>query len=128
VVEVSIDDPAFRSPQPAELDAEAGTWSLAIDGLANGQHTVYARARIDTTYSAVASSAFKVAPDARVEWQIVKRNNAPSATAWQTASGVSSWTFQFSTPSYGSGAWTIVVRLVEDGLEVARSTAAVKLK
>jgi hypothetical protein len=127
-VEVSIDDPSFRAPQPAELDAEAGTWSLAIDGLANGQHTVYARARIDTTYSAVASSAFKVALDARVEWQIVKKNNAPSATAWQTASGVSSWTFQFATSSYGSGAWTIVVRVVEDGLEVARSTAAVKLK
>ena len=127
-VEVSIDDPSFGSPQQATLDADAGTWSLAIDGLGNGQHTVYARARIDTTYSAVASSAFRVAPDARVEWQIVGKNAAPSPTGWQTADGVSSWSFQFATGSYGSGSWTIVVRLVEDGLEVARSTAAVKLK
>jgi hypothetical protein len=127
-VEVSIDDASFGNPQQATVDAAAGTWSLAIDGLANGQHTVYARARMDTTYSAITSSAFRVAPDARVEWQIVRKNSAPSATGWQTASGVSTWSFQFATGSYGSGSWTIVVRLVEDGLEVARSTAAVKLK
>ena len=128
VVEVSIDDAGFTSPRQAAWDAESGTWSLSLGSLANGQHTIYARARMDTTYSAVTSSAFTVAPDARVEWQVVRKNSAPSATGWQTASGVSSWSFQLATGSYGNGSWTIVVRLVEDGLEVARSTAAVKLK
>ena len=81
-----------------------------------------------STTSAVASVTFSVAADARVEWQIVKKNGAPSATGWQTASGVSSWSFQFATSAYGTGSWTIIVRRVEDGLEVARATAAVKLK
>jgi hypothetical protein len=33
-----------------------------------------------------------------------------------------------SSGSYGNGSWTIVLRLVEDELEVARATAAVKLR
>ena len=82
-VEVSIDDAGFTSPRQAAWDAESGTWSLALGSLANGQHTIYARARMDTTYSAVASAAFTVAPDARVEWQVVRKNGAPSATGWQ---------------------------------------------
>ena len=127
-VEVSIDDAAFQAPQQASWDAESGTWSLALGGLANGQHTVYARARMDTTYSAVASSTFRVEPDARVEWQVVRKNSAPSPTDWGTATGVSHWSFQFATSAYGNGNWTIVVRLVEDDLEVARSTASVKFR
>ena len=68
-----------------------------------------------------------------MSWQtrfgpIVKKNAAPSPDGWRTATGVSSWSFQFATASYASGSWTIVVRRVEDGLEVARSIVAVKLK
>jgi predicted NACHT family NTPase len=81
-----------------------------------------------TTTSAVASSAFRVEPDARVEWQIVKKNSAPSATGWQTATGLTSWTFQFATSSYGAGNWTIVVRRVENDLEVARSTVGARFR
>jgi hypothetical protein len=127
-VEVSVDDASFTAPQQAAWDPASGTWSLSLGNLANGQHTVYARARMDTTYSAVASSVFNVAPDARVEWQVVRRNSAPSADGWEAASGVGSWTFQLATSAYGNGNWTIVVRLVEDGLEVARATAAVKFR
>jgi hypothetical protein len=71
---------------------------------------------------------FSVAADTRVEWQVVKRNAAPTPDGWKTASGVSSWSFQFATSSYGSGSWTILVRRVEDELEVARATVAVKIK
>jgi hypothetical protein len=127
-VEVSVDDASFTAPQQAAWDPQSGTWSLSLGELATGGHTVYARARMDTTYSAVASSAFTVAPDARVEWQVVRKNSAPSADGWETASGVGSWSFQLATGSYGSGNWTIVVRLVEDGLEVARATVAVKFR
>jgi hypothetical protein len=127
-VEVSIDDASFRAPQQAAWDAESGTWSLAVGALADGQHTVYARARMDTTYSAVASSTFRVEPDARVEWQVVRKNSAPSASGWRTATGVSAWTFEFATSAYGNGNWTVVVRLVEDGLEVARTTASARFR
>ena len=128
VVEVSLDDAAFTSPRQAAWDAESGTWSVSLGTLPDGNHTLYARARMDTTTSAVASSAFTVAPDARVEWQVVRRNGAPSATGWQTADGLFSWSFQFGTGAYGNGSWTIVTRLVEGDLEVVRATAAVKLK
>ena len=127
-VEVSVDDAGFGSPREAAWDEASGTWSVSVGSLANGQHTIYARARMGTTYSAAASSAFEVGPDVRVEWQVVKKNSAPTADGWQTATGVSSWSFQFATGAYGSGSWTIVVRRVEDGLEVARATAAVRFK
>lgn len=125
---MSLDDASFGAPRQAAWDPETGTWSLSLGNLPAGEHTVYARARMDTTYSEVANSTFGVARNAAVEWQVVRKNNAPSATGWQTASGVSSWTFQLATGTYGAGNWTIVVRLVEDGLEVARSTAAAKFK
>jgi hypothetical protein len=127
-VEVSVDDAAFHAPQQAAWDESSGTWSFAAGTLGDGPHTIYARARMGTTYSTVASATFTVAPDARVEWQVVKKNSAPSPTGWATATGLSSWTFQFSTAAYGAGTWTIVVRLVEDGLEVARSTAGARFR
>ncbi|NJD27570.1 MAG: hypothetical protein FIA92_04665 [Chloroflexi bacterium] len=127
-VEVSLDDPSFASPTEALVDESGGTWSLALGELANGEHVVYARARIDGTTSEIASATFRVAPDARVEWQVVRRNAAPSPDGWRTATGVDAWSFDFSTADYGSGAWAIVVRLVEDGLEAARDTLFVKLR
>ncbi|TAK02656.1 MAG: hypothetical protein EPO36_01495 [Chloroflexota bacterium] len=127
-VEVSIDDASFGAPQQATWDADSGTWSFTLGTLADGQHTVHVRARIDTTYSAVASSTFRVAPDARVEWQIVRRNGAPHGDDWHTADGLASWSFGFATSAYGNGNWTIVVRLVEDSLEVARSTASARFR
>jgi hypothetical protein len=127
-VEVSRDSGSFSGAKTADLDEVSGTWSANLGVLPNGSHTLYARARMGSTTSAVTSVAFTVASDARIEWQVVRKNAAPSPDGWQVASGVSSWTFQFATSTYGSGAWTIVVRRVEDGLEVARSTAAVKLR
>ena len=127
-VEVSLDDASFGHATTADLEEATGSWSAELGVLANGSHTLYARARMGSTTSAAASVTFNVAPDARVEWQVVKKNSAPSTTGWQTASGLTSWTFQFGTASYGAGNWTIVVRLVEDGLEVARSTASAKLR
>jgi len=128
VVEVSLDDAGFASPRQAAIDDDSGTWSTSLGTVANGDHVLYARARMGDSTSAVSSSSFRVAPDSRIEWQVVKKNAAPKADGWHTASGVSSWTFQFATGDYGSGAWTIVVRLVEDEQVVAQSTAAAKLK
>ena len=127
-VEVSLDDASFGHAATADLDEATGSWSAELGVLANGGHTLYARARVGTTTSAVASSAFRVEPDARVEWQVVKKNSAPSATGWQTATGLTSWTFQFATSSYGAGNWTIVVRRVENDLEVARTTVSAKVR
>jgi hypothetical protein len=127
-VEISLDSSSFSSPTTADLDQASGTWSATLGTLANGSHTLYARARQGATTSAASSVTFSVAADTHIEWQLVKKNAAPAADAWKTADGVSSWSFQFASASYGSGSWTIVVRRVEDGLEVARATVAVKLK
>jgi len=127
-VDISLDSASFSNSTTADLDEASGTWSATLGTLTNGSHTLYARARQGATTSAVTSVTFSVAADTRVEWQVVKRNAAPTPDGWKTASGVSSWSFQFATSSYGSGSWTILVRRVEDELEVARATVAVKIK
>jgi hypothetical protein len=127
-VDVSLDSASFTNARTADLDEASGTWRTDLGVLANGSHTLYARARTGATTSAVTSVTFGVVPDARVEWQVVRKNAAPAPDGWNTAAGTSSWTFQFVTSTYGSGSWTILVRRVEDGLEVARVSAAVKLK
>jgi hypothetical protein len=127
-VQVSVDDPLFGSPTEAAWDAEAGTWSASLGALSNGSHTVHARASMDQTVSDVASSAFTVAPPARVEWQVVARNAAPAPDNWRTATGVESWAFSFSTEPYAKATNTIVARLVEGDLETARSTARARFR
>jgi hypothetical protein len=127
VVEISVDDAAFGSPIEATLDEDHGTWTAPMGTLADGAHKVYARARMDNQSSAVVSAAFQVAPDRRVEWQVVKKGAIPAANSWQVASGVSSWSFAFNAGDVGSGQKTIFVRLVENGLETARTTARVKV-
>jgi len=128
VVEVSLDDANFASPRQAAIDEATGTWATSLGTPADGAHVLYARARMGDSTSEVSSSSFRVAPDSRIEWQLVKKNAAPRADGWHAASGVSSWSFQLATGDYSSGNWTIVVRLVEGELVVAQSTVTVKLK
>jgi hypothetical protein len=127
-VEVSLDDAAFGSPRTAVLDEASGTWSAPLGALAAGRHTVYVRAMNDRTPSAVASSTFTVGPDARVEWQVVDRNAAPDPAAWQTASGTTAWSYSFATGDYGAGQRTLVTRLIESGLETARTLVKARFK
>ncbi|HUQ78596.1 MAG TPA: S8 family serine peptidase [Patescibacteria group bacterium] len=127
-VEVSLDDPAFGRPLSATLDEASRSWSAALGTPAAGSHTVYARATMDQTRSAVASSTFTVGPDARIEWQIVDRNAAPNPTGWQTASGTTTWQYGFATSDYGAGQRTLITRLVEAGLETARSTVKARFR
>jgi hypothetical protein len=127
-VEVSVDDTSFSNPIRATLDESSNTWSAPLGNLSRGQHTVYARAAIDQTYSEVASSAFTVVADARVEWQVVSRNRPPSANAWQRATGLESWTFSFNTADYQSGRNAILVRLVQGGQETASTWAFARFR
>jgi hypothetical protein len=127
-VEVSVDDPAFGAPIEATLDPESSTWSAPVGELALGEHTVYARALRDGTSSEVASSTFTVASATAVQWQIVARNGATDPEAWQAASGFEAWSFGFDTAAFGQGSHTIVVRVVHDGVELARQTAAAKFR
>jgi hypothetical protein len=101
---------------------------VSLGELGDGEHTVYARATLDQQRSEVAASTFTVAPDARVEWQLVARNGAPASDNWRPASGVESWGFEFQTAPYGKGAFTLVTRLVEGDLETARSTVRLRTK
>ena len=128
VVEISIDDASFASPIKATLDAGTNTWSAPLGNLSRGQHTVYARARIDRTYSAVSSSTFSVVPDAKVQWQIVSRNRAPSSNAWQDATGLEAWNFDFDTASYERGWNAILVRLTQGGEETASNWAFARFR
>ena len=125
-VEVALDDPTFANLIPATIDDASGTWSASLGTPADGSHTVYARAAIDQTRSSTVSSSFTVAPAARVEWQVVKKNAAPDPAGWRVADGLESWTFGFDTSAYGKGDRTIVVRLVQGGLELARATVRAK--
>ncbi|HET7676372.1 MAG TPA: S8 family serine peptidase [Candidatus Limnocylindrales bacterium] len=128
-VEVSVDDASFAAPIEASLDQATGTWSAPIGELARGSHTVYARATINgSTRSAVAESTFRVVSAAHIEWQVVRKNAAPDPARWQRASGVEEWRFAFDTAAYKKGAATILVRLVQGDLELARTSARVKLQ
>jgi hypothetical protein len=125
-VDVSVDDPEFGNPIEATVDLENGTWSAPLGDLAVGDHTVYARARIDRTTSPVASTAFTVTTPAFVEWQVVRKNRAVQADRWSRASGLESWRFSFDARQLSEGSHTIVARLVRDGLVLAQATAQVK--
>jgi hypothetical protein len=127
-VDVSLDDATFAKPIAGTIDTAGTSWSAAIGKPALGKHTLYVRAAIDQTTSSVATSTFTVAPDSRVEYQIVKRNAAPDPIRWKTATGVTDWTFTFDTTTYDAGDRTIIVRLVSGGSEVARTTARVRLR
>jgi hypothetical protein len=128
VVEISIDDASFASPIKATLDAGTKTWSAPLGDLSRGSHTVYARARIDRTYSAVSSSTFTVVPDAKVQWQIVSRNRPPSSNAWQDAPGLEAWSFNFNTASYERGWNGILVRFMQGGEETASNWAFARFR
>jgi len=128
-VEVSVDDPAFGKPIEATVHHASGTWSAPLGALSRGPHTVYARAAMDrSSYSEAASSTFTVVSAASVEWQVVDKNASPVASSWRRAAGLETWSFGFDTATYGSGAKTIVVRLVQDGLETARASARARFR
>jgi hypothetical protein len=120
-VEVSLDDPGFGDPVEASLDEDSGTWSAPLGELTAGEHTVYVRARVDGTVSEVTSSSFDVAPSDVVQWQVVDRNAPADGGAWQTAAGVSDWSFELDTTDHGTGHKTILARLVENGVETVRT-------
>ncbi|HEX7172220.1 MAG TPA: S8 family serine peptidase [Candidatus Limnocylindria bacterium] len=125
-VELSLDDPSFAEPIEATLDPESSTWSAPLGALPLGEHTVHARAVRDGTASEVASSTFTVVSPAGVEWQVVAKNGATDADAWQAAAGFEAWSFGFDTAAFGRGPHTIVVRVMHGDVELARQTAAVK--
>lgn len=127
-VEVSLDDPSFANPIEAVLDSTSKTWRAKVGKPGTGRHVIYARARMDTTTSAVSSTSFVVEPDAIVQWQIVSRNGAADPAAWQTATGLAAWSFQFNTGAYGNGPKTILVRLVERHIETARATVTARFR
>lgn len=127
-VEVSLDDPSFGSPVEATLDAKSGTWRAPLGSVPRGEHTIYARARVDTTTSESSRSTFTVVPNAQVQWQVVTRNTAAGPTTWQLATGVDEWHFSTDTANYGKGPRTIVARLVEGGHETARHTVRATFK
>ncbi|GAA4891540.1 hypothetical protein ACFPM3_17905 [Streptomyces coeruleoprunus] len=127
-VQLSVDDEGFAVPISAQLDEATGTWRAKAGRLPVGDHVLYARAVRDGTPSPVTRTAFRVTPDARVEWQVVSRNAPVDTAAWRPAAGLADWSFALTTSSYGAGHRTIVVRLVERGTETARTTARARFR
>ncbi|MCP3822421.1 hypothetical protein NLX86_31345 [Streptomyces sp. A3M-1-3] len=127
-VQVSVDDESFGSPRSAKLDESTGTWQAEVGRLSVGEHVLYARAVRDGTPSEVVRTAFRVTPDARVEWQVVDRNSPVDPAAWRPATGLDDWSFGLSTSAYGTGHKTVVARLVERGTETARDVVWVRFR
>ncbi|TFE38966.1 hypothetical protein E3E14_26545 [Streptomyces sp. ICN441] len=127
-VQLSVDDEGFSSPVSARLDDTTRTWRAEAGRLPVGDHVLYARAVRDGTPSPVTRTSFRVTPDARVEWQVVSRNTPADPGAWRPAEGLATWLFPLDTSAYGSGRRTIVVRLLERGVETARDTVRVRFR
>jgi hypothetical protein len=130
-VEVSGDDPSFAAPIRATLNGADGqwSWSAPLGELAPGQHTLYARAAIDTTSSEVTARRFTVDVldgRERVEWQVVAVGGQPAADGWRLAQGVLGWAFEIDTPAFGRGTFRIHVRLVEGGQPTAQTFVEAK--
>jgi hypothetical protein len=125
-VEVSLDDRAFGRPIAATLDEKSGSWTLSLGSRAAGTHTVYARAAMDRQTSAVASGTVTIEPDAVVQWQLVSLlpSSVPDPARWKTAQGVSNWSFTMNAAGAGAGPHAVLVRLVREGVEVARTSVA----
>jgi hypothetical protein len=121
-VDVSVDDASFANPIQASLDEASNTWSAPIPKLAVGAHTLYARAALDRNTSPASTLHLTVQSAAaapRVEWQVVPLGATPSATGWQPAAGVLSYSFVVNTATYPAGRYTIYSRLLEDGAQTA---------
>jgi hypothetical protein len=121
-VDVSVDNASFASPIQATLDESSNTWSAPIPKLSVGAHTLYARAAIDRNTSPVSTLHVTVQDtqsSPRVQWQVVPFGTAPSATAWQPASGLLSYSFVVNTATYAAGRYTIYSRLLEQGAQTA---------
>jgi hypothetical protein len=128
-VDISVDDASFTSPIRATLDEASGTWWAPIPRLAPGAHTLYARAAIDTNTSPAATRHITVQDtrtSPRVQWQVTPRGAAPTDSAWQAASGVTSYAFSFDSRAYGKGDFTIYTRLLEQGVPTASTSVNVK--
>lgn len=119
-VDIAVDDPTFGTYTEATLDLNAaetgGTWSAPVGALSAGEHTIYARACIDTNCAEIDSVTVTVADRApRVQWQIVRQGEPLSDDRWQDATGVLEYAFQFDTGDYAQSAdwFEIHVRLLE---------------
>lgn len=120
-----LDNVSVADPFEAVLGAGAYTWHTRFGVLTSGARTGDARLRIDSMSSDVVARSFTVTQNLAVEWQVVDRDAAPDSGAWRTASGVENWAFTFDTASDGAGERTILVRVVDHGVEVARDSARV---
>lgn len=132
---VSVDDATFASPVEATLTLNAeetsGTWTAPMPGLTPGAHTLYAKACIDHSCSAVVQRAITVEDintTPRVQWQVVPAGSSPSAAGWRAASGVLFWSFEFDTKAYGKGDFVIHTRLLEGGLQTAATSVGAKFR
>lgn len=127
VVQVTVDDAGFANPTEAVLGTD-GTWGASIDAtrLADGPHTVSARAVLDGAASTPSTVTFTVqrattpAPPVLVQVQLVGPGQALSPDAWVDAADLT------GTGSYASwradlalggtaGTYQVHARLLQHG-------------
>ena len=121
-VQVSVDDPDFNTIY-ANVDATDGRYTVPMNALSKGVHTVYVRAVRDGYPSEVAVLTFNVGagnPLNKVQWQVVSGLNAPASSAgWRNAVGVADYQFGFDADSLPEGPITIHTRTVQNGAVTA---------
>lgn len=133
-VQVSVDDPTFAAPLSATLGTD-GTWGTTLDAtaLADGPHTVYARATDGTASSTPVSTGFTVArrvdpppPGVTVvQVQVTAAGVTPSDTAWVDAQDtsadgdLSSWSAALDISGLERGDYAVHARLLAEGATAA---------
>jgi hypothetical protein len=129
-VQLSIDDPDFNTIY-AKVNPTKGRYTVPLNGLRKGVHTVYVRAVRDGYPSEVAVLTFNVGagnPINQVQWQVVEGRNAPPQPGnWATAVGVANYEFGFDADSFEDGPVTIHTQTVQNGRVTAREQVTTRV-
>ena len=129
-VQVSVDDPDFNTIY-ANVKPQKGRYTVPMNGLSKGVHTVYVRAVRDNYPSEVAVLTFNVGAGNKinqVQWQVVPGTNTPpTAGAWRSAVGVANYEFGFDAGAFPQGQVTIHTRVLQNGKQTAREQVTTTL-
>ena len=133
-VEVAIDDPTFGAASRLAVtgsESWSATWSL--DGVAPGEHTIYARAVSGADVGPADSVVVTVAGQTgttgsgRVELAFTQ-GAAPAADAWTRAAfdpATGAWSFDWDTLDLANGDWNAHARLVDDAGQTLLTEAVI---
>ncbi|MHB8604170.1 MAG: PKD domain-containing protein [Thermoplasmatota archaeon] len=134
-VQVSIDDASFATGTLTVTGTDSWSASWPLTGVADGAHTIYARAGVDGSYGALSAVGVTVTtqptgPTATVQIQATPAGDVPDGASWTTVprnATSGAWSYSWNTDPLANGAYQFHARLLSDGTEVAHDAFAVQL-